>query len=237
MDKNLIILICIVAAVILICFLLSIASFSGEKFFKIYKKMQSKTTKTGYTASLFISELNSKYFDKKIHLQEIQANYGDYYDSGRKTIAINLKNENSLATLAVIAHEMGHAYQDVVEHKLASLNSLRRTGMIVGKLFLPTLFLGIVATFLIQSLLLVLGITAGILIFIVMLAISIKAKTLAIEKDATKRGLEFLREILPEDEVKQCKKLLDSAKMTYWADLLKLLFSWSGLTSKTEMFK
>ena len=237
MDKTTLILIGVGAVILLLCFLLSIASFSGDRFYETYKKLLKASTQTPFTASMFISALNRKYLQNKVQIMPISREAGDYYNSRQKLVALYLKKENSLASFAVIAHEMGHAYQDIVEGKLQSFNNLRRAGVIIGKLFLPVLLIGVVSLFLVENYLLVIGVTVAVLAFIILLAIIIKAKTISVEKDASDIGLGFLREILPEEEVKRCKKLLDSARLTYWADLIKLLLSWSGLTSKTEMFK
>ena len=162
---------------------------------------------------------------------------GDFYSSKNRIVGLNMTNEKSLGSFAVIAHELGHAYQDIVEGRLRSFNFLRKAGSFVGKLFLPILIAGIVALFFVEDYLLVIFATGIALGIIILLAFIIKAKTISIEKDASQRGVELLKEFLPDGEVKSCKKLLDSARLTYWGDLIKLLFGWSGLTSKTKMFK
>lgn len=237
MDQTTIIIIAIVAVLLLLCFLLGIASFSSDKFIEEYKRLSTKLTNSPYTASAFIKILNMKYLSNKVSVYPIRELGGDFYNSKKKVVGLNMSNEKSLASFAVIAHELGHAYQDIVEGKLGSFNSLRKAGMIIGKLCLPILIAGIVSLFFVENYLLVIVATVSTLAIIILLAIIIKTKTIGVEKDASARGLEFLKEFLSDDEVKQCKKLLDSARLTYWGDLIKLLFGWSGLTSTTKMFK
>lgn len=238
MDRTTIIIICVGAFLLFLCFLLTIASFSSDKFMDNYKKLLKKKTNSVFTVSAFLKIINAKYLKNKVSIVPINEDGGDFYNSKKKIIGFNMKSENSLAGFAVIAHELGHAYQDISEGKLQSFNNQRRTGAFIGKLFLPIFIIGIVLAFVFQEYYItVLISTLAILILIILLAIVIKTKTIAIEKDASNRGIQMLKEFLPDDEVKECKKLLDSARLTYWADLIKLLLSWSGLTSKTEMFR
>ena len=237
MDNNIVIVISVVAVIMLLIVLLTIGTFSNRNFMEVYNKIYAKQTKTPYDVSMFINHLNEKYLSNQIAIVPINKIGGDYYNSKKKMIAVNLSGQTSLATFAVIAHEMGHAYQDNVENKLKKFNRLRVAGSLIGKLFLPILIVGIVLLFLVENYYLVISGTLGAMVFIVLLAIIIKTKTIKIEKDASERGLNFLSEFLPDDEIKECKKLLNAARLTYWADLIKLLLGWSGLTNKTEMFK
>ena len=220
-----------------LCFLLTVASFSSDKFLNDYKKLSTKRTNSPYTVSSFTAIVNQKYLKNMVKIKPINRVAGDYYDSKNKMVALNVTSETSLAGFAVVAHELGHAYQDIVQNNLKKFNTLRLFGMIIGRLFLPVLIATIVSLFFVNNYSLALVVGGGVEVMIILLAIIIKTKTISIEKEASKRGIELLREILDDDEVKQCKALLDSARLTYWADLIKLLLGWSGLTNKTEMFK
>ncbi len=237
MDKTTLIIIIVGAFLLLLCFLLSIASFSSEKFVNLYKNLAKNTTDSPYTVASFFAMVNHKYLKDIIQVYGINQIAGDFYNAKKKIIGLNVSGQNSIASFAVVAHELGHAYQDIVENKLRGFNRLRLAGSLLGKLFLPIIIATIVLLFFVENYALVLLGGGAALLLIVVLAIIIKAKTITIEKDASARGLKLLGEFLPDDEIKQCKKLLDSARLTYWADLIKLLFGWSGLTSKTKMFK
>ena len=237
MDQTTITIIICAGIILLLCVLLAIATFSSDKFLEVYKELSKKTTSSAYTISSFFSIVNTKYLQQKIKVVPINEVGGDFYNSKKKIIGLNTNGQTSLASFAVVAHELGHAYQDIAEQKLRSFHNLRLSGMIIGKLFLPIIIATIALLFFIENYILVLIGGGLLLLIIVLLAIIIKAKTISIEKDASKRGLELLNEFLPDSEVKECKKLLDSARLTYWGDLIKLLLGWSGLTSKTKMFK
>jgi len=236
MDQTTIIIIA-GAFLLLLCFLLTIASFSGDKFMTEYKKLFEKTTRSPFTVTTFLNVLNNKYFDNQVQVLPIDTPGGDFYNSKKRVAGLYIAGQTSLASFAVVAHELGHAYQDLVEHQLRKFHNLRKVGGFIGKLFLPIVIATIVALFFVENYVLLLMGSGIAIVIIIMLAIIIKAKTISIEKDASKRGLELLSEFLPDDEIKQCKKVLDSARLTYWGDLIKLLLGWSGLTNKTEMFK
>ena len=231
------ILIGVGAFLLLLCFLLSVASTANDKFMKKYEKLLEKTTSTPFSVAMFFNAVNLKYLNNSIKVVGIDSIGGDFYNAKKKIIGLNKSGQTSLASFAVVAHELGHAYQDVVEKKLKSFNRARKCGMFIGKLFLPIVIATIVLLFFIENYFLVLIAGGATLLFIILLAIIIKTRTISIEKDASARGLELLSGMLSENEIKQCKKLLDSARMTYWADLIKLLFGWAGLTNKTKMFK
>ena len=236
MDTTVIVIIAL-AVVLALCLLLTIASFSADKFFNDYKRLSAFRTNSPYTVSSFVAIVNQKYLKNEVKTKPISRLAGDYYDAKNKVVALNITSETSLAGFAVVAHELGHAYQDVVQDSLRRFNKIRFFGMIVGKLFLPVLIATIVALFFVENYELVFLIGGGVEFFIILLAITIKSKTIAIEKEASQKGLELLGEILDDEEVKKYKTLLNSARLTYWADLIKLLLGWSGLTNKTEMFK
>lgn len=236
MDTTAIIII-VLAVILVLSLLLTIASFSSDKFLNDYKKLATFQTSSPYTVSAFVGIVNQNYLKNTVRIKPINRLAGDYYDSKNKVVALNITSETSLAGFAVVAHELGHAYQDIVQNNLKTFNKMRLFGMIIGRLFLPILIATIALLFFVENFTMVLLIGGGVEIFIILLAIGIKAKTISIEKEASTRGLELLREILDEKEVKKCKVLLDSARLTYWADLIKLLLGWSGLTNKTEMFK
>ena len=201
-----------------------------------YKRLLSKNTQTTNTVSLMINRLNSNILSNKVKIIPINRTGGDFYNAKQKVVAVNLNSEASLSTFAVIAHEMGHAYQDIVENKLYKFNVMRKIGIVLGKLFLPIVITSIILLFFVESYLTVLlggGLCLG---FIVLLSVIMKIGTIRIEKDATKKAVMFLEELLDKDEVRECKKLLKDARLTYWADFIKLLLGWSGLTRKTKMF-
>lgn len=228
----------ILGGIILLSILLSIASFSSERFMQIYEKCDQIKVKSGLTIQDFIYNLNYNYFNNSITIKQIEKKAGDFYNSKSKTIGLskNTLSSNSVASFAIVAHEMGHAKQDKEGKTLKRLNSLRYLGFFISLLFLPLLLASAILLFWMDKFLLVSIILASCAGLILILAIITKALTISLEKQASKYGLEFLKDFLNEEELKSAKNLLKSAKLSYWGDLLRLLFSWTLLTRKTKLF-
>lgn len=141
----------------------------------------------------------------------------------------------SVGAFAVAAHELGHALQDKESKKVKALNTMRTIGWIVGKLFLPLILAFIVLIFFqnLQTYAFIIGgVAAGIFLF----AVIIKLFIISIEKDASSRAIKMLDEFVPDAQMKDVKKILNAARLTYWSDLVRLLFGWSGLVRKTKLF-
>ena len=60
--------------------------------------------------------------------------------------------------------------------------------------------------------------------------------TIAIEKDASTKAEMFLKEVLTLSQVSRCKRFLLHARMTYWAEFLRLILFWTGFSRKTKLF-
>lgn len=239
MSTTIIIIIAVIAFIILLSAALSVASFSYEKFMQEYNRLVEIHITQDITILDFVHTLNYNVFNGKIALKAVDQDVLNYYVPKQKVIALSKKtlSSNTLASFAIVAHEMGHALQDKEGSKLKILNFLRRLGAIIGFLFLPLILAGIIILFFGQDLRLVSYILFACAGLILLLAIVIKARTISIEKDASNNGLEFLKQILSENEVLECKKLLNAARLTYWGDLFRLLLSWTMLTKKTRMFR
>lgn len=237
MSNELWIVIIIVILALLLCLLLAIANFAGERFFEKYKQMNAILVDEDITTQEFFNRINASHFEGRIQVAPVANVGGDAYAKGILFLSNQTLSSQGLAGFTIIAHEMGHALQDATGRKLKRLHALRWIGKIVGIFMMPCYLVGLV--------LLIIGgnlfywgigcIAAGFLIFL--LAIIIKAVTIAVEKDASKHAVAFLSEYLHEKEVKKCKRFLKDAKLTYWADLFRSLLGWTMLTRKSKLFK
>lgn len=161
---------------------------------------------------------------------------GDAYSKKTLYLSGATQSSQSLASFAIISHEMGHALQDKQGSKLKTLNFLRRFGKVLGWFLMPMFIGGIVLMVGWAELFWVgVGLLAGCALTLI-LALFIKLRMIAIEKQASAFALDFLKEILQEEQVKQCKKLLDSARLSYWADFFRTLLAWTFMTKKTKLF-
>ena len=68
-------------------------------------------------------------------------------------------------------------------------------------------------------------------------AISLKAQTSHVEKNASVEAIKLLQNFgFSDADILGAKKFLNSAKNTYTADFLCALLGWTGLTRKTNYF-
>ena len=236
MDKTWIIIICIIAFAVFICFLLAVANYSYDKFMDKYQKLNRRSIRNEVTPMQFVAMLDSQIFNGNLSVVQIDKVAGDAYSSGRLFLSTQTINNPSIASYTIIAHEIGHAKQDIEGNKIKRLNFLRRLGRLIGFLMSPLLIAGLIMLFL-GEMYTIIGyvlLACGVGIFI--LALVIKIMTISIEKDASKKAVEFLDMILNEEELRIAKKFLNDARMTYWADFLKIILGWTAMSKKGKLF-
>ena len=186
------------------------ASLYINSTYKKYSKIFNKKRITGAEAARIILDKNGL---KDIYVVETGGTLTDHYDPSRKVIRLSksIYNDESISSVAVAAHECGHAIQDKdgylflrIRSSLVPLvNFSSSAGYIV-------IFLGI----LMQSLNLIwLGIILEGIILLFQLI------TLPVEIDASKRGLKAIEEynLLNEIEMPNAKSVLIAAALTYVA--------------------
>ena len=230
-----IILILVVGVLLLLCFLLSLANFSGERFMERYQEMNKRYPKLEISPLDFINKLNYKYFEGKLKIVQISGVASDAYSKGKLFLSTDSLRNPSLASFTIIAHEMGHALQDKTGRKLKVLSRLRRLGKFLGTIMLPSIIAGVILM-LLGNKLFYWGIgLVAVGILILFLALFVKLRTIAIEKDASNKALVFLKETFNEEEVKECKSFLNDARLTYWAEFLRLCLGWTAMSKKTRL--
>ena len=232
----------VAVVVILICLGLAVASFAGENFSNALNQAREKRNTYGLTARDFVQEINDNHFNKSLSFARAEE-YQDHYGGGVIALSNQTMMSNSLASMATIAHELGHAKQDATGNTLKKHFRLRKTGRFVGFFFMPNALAGIAMSLLYffgvleEKLYLYLGLGfLGMAFLIFLFALVLKYKEIKIEKEASVFALDYLREFFTEPEVKICKEFLDSARLTYWADLFKTMLGWTMLTKNNKMF-
>ena len=231
------IILIIVAVVGVLSAMLAVGNFAGDKFMDIYEKMFNSQSMAEKTILEFINEQNFEQFNGKLKVARTKKLVGDAYSAKHKTLILTDKTltSNTMGAFAIVAHEMGHAQQDFTSGKLKTIKALHVLGWIFGKLFLPAVIAALVLLFFPQYSLyaIITGCVAGA---IFLFAVFLKLMTIRLEKDASSRAIKMLDEFVPSSEMKEIKKFLKAARLTYWSDLMRLLFGWSGLVKKTKMF-
>jgi Zn-dependent membrane protease YugP len=144
----------------------------------------------------------------------------DHYDPRNKNIYLSDSSvQNSVASVAVVAHELGHAQQDAQNYGPLKLRGAIVPAVQVGGWVGPALFM---AGFLFNSTQLA---WVGILAFA--LTAGFALVTLPVEFDASRRALAMLQgsQILAGDELDGAKKVLDAAALTYVAAAVQAILT------------
>lgn len=180
--------------------------------FNKYKKEPNLKEKSGAEVAREILDKNGL---KDIYVVETKGNLTDHYDPSRKVIRLSsdVYHKESVASVAVAAHECGHAIQDKNNYTFLRIRAFLVPFVnLSSKLGYVAILIGIIAN-LIDVVWLGIGLEAVILVF--------QLITLPVEFDASKRALKELEDmnILTENELVKGKVVLTSAALTYVASV------------------
>ncbi len=227
--------------ILFLIFALAIATYSGvqlEDTFNEYNKIPCSKKVTGGQFALFVS---NEVLNGQINVVRTNGFLTDAYSSRSKAVVLSDSTCDvaSVAALTVVAHEYGHAMQDLNHSKRFKLNkAIGKAVKILGFFMFPLAVLGIFMC-LIFPLNYVIGFSLlGASLGIFLLAIILKFITIPLEKDASKQGLKLLEKTgtFNEDELVMAKSLLKAALLTYIGDFLRAILWWTFLTKKTKLF-
>ena len=92
-------------------FIVTIAQSGVMSNYKKYKEIDSKTKLKGRDVARKILDANGL---KKVKIKEVSGELTDHYNPNDKTVNLSshIYNDSSIASVAVAAHECGHAIQD-----------------------------------------------------------------------------------------------------------------------------
>ncbi len=184
-----------------------------------YARVRARSGMTGAQAAQRILQMSGIH---DVQIQHIAGNLTDHYDPSGKVLRLSdsVYGSASVAAIGVAAHECGHALQHREGYfPLKFRSALVPAANIGSKLGLPLVILG-----------LILGIgfdlpgggyfsLAQIGIWVFSLAVLFQIVTLPVEFNASNRAVQILdrQGILAGEEVKQCRKVLSAAALTYVA--------------------
>ena len=161
-------------------------------------------------------------------IDEIEDELGDYYDPTKKNLILSTHSFHgtSISSVALAAHEAGHALQDKIGYRWIVLRmKLIPTTLILSQLLPILFFIG----FFMQAVFVV-KMTA----FIYSILFILQWMTLGVEIDASKRASQLLLKlgIVNKDELTHVQPMLKAAVFIYFAsfvssfsDLFHLLLS------------
>ncbi len=157
-----------------------------------------------------------------INVEGIPGRLTDHYDPRSRTLRLSqeVANGRSVASLAIVAHEVGHAVQDAVGYQPMKLRGFIVPAVTVGSWVGPLLFF---VGFLLRSTPLA---WVGVILFGGTALFALV--TLPVELNASARALAMLRDdgmIAADDEVSGAKSVLSAAALTYVAALAQTLMT------------
>ncbi len=180
-----------------------------------YKKKLNNKDLTGYDVARKILDKNKL---NDIIILETKGNLTDHYDPARKTIKLStdIYHGSSIASLAVAAHECGHAIQDKDGYKPMRIRSkIIPTVNICTRIGYLAIVIGIIFSYTL--------IEVGIVLLLSMLVFQLI--TLPVEFNASHRAIKELERLnlIDEEEKSSAKNMLIAAAFTYVASVLSTL--------------
>ena len=155
-------------------------------------------------------------------------NQVDYYNPLEKKVRISEDklHKKSITSIAVVAHEIGHAIQDKENYKPLLLRQkliektilFQRVGSFLLIIGLPSIFAITKSPFItFLAAILIMGcLSTNVVIHLI---------TLPVEFDASfKRALPILQKYVPNENMRQCRSVLRAAAFTYLAQSIVSIF-------------
>jgi len=192
------------------------AQFFVNSSYSKYKKIDNANGITGKEVARKILDANGL---NEVKVLEVAGTLTDHYDPTKKTVNLStdIYKDNSIASIAVAAHECGHAIQDKVGYTFLKLRHILVPSVnLCSKLGYFVIFIGLIFGFY-KVAMIGLVLLCAILLF--------QLVTLPVEFNASKRAMEQLRilNLTDNDGYDGVKKMLTSAAMTYVASLASTL--------------
>lgn len=198
------------------------AQFKTQSTFQVWAQVP-----TGTSAKKVAQDILTQYGIDDVRVEYTPGMLSDHYDPRDKVLRLSdaTYDSDSVAAIAVAAHEAGHA----IQHNRAYMPLMLRNAIAPAVGFASNTWIFIVLLgFLTRSVNLI---HVGIWVFGAVLAFSVI--TLPVEFDASGRALKILNNngTLQEEELQGARKVLTAAAMTYIAgalvallQLLRLIF-------------
>ena len=152
----------------------------------------------------------------------------DHYNPIEKKVHIGEDkiNKKSITSIAVVAHEIGHAIQDKEGYKpLLLRQKLIEKTIILQRLGSFLLIIGLPSIFAFTKSPLITFFAAILIMGCLSTNVVIHLITLPVEFDASfKRALPILQKYVPNENMKQCRSVLRAAAFTYLAQSIVSIF-------------
>ena len=185
--------------------------------FKKYSKVQSES---GWTANEMSEMILEHQGIRSVDVRRVSGHLTDNYNPSNDVLSLSdsTYSGTDIASLAVAAHECGHAVQKHTGSFLMTLRSILVPVTNIGSMLaVPVAVIGVILSFfLISSEVPTVIIAIGIVLY------SLTTIFAPVEIDASRRALKMLSssDVLNDRELSQAKKVLTAAAMTYVASLV-----------------
>ena len=175
---------------------------------------------SGYEAARIL--LRSINLDQ-IRVEKVPGNLSDHYDPRKNVLRLSsgVADGRSVASLGIVAHEIGHAMQDATNYAPLRLRSGLVPAVSIGSWLGPIVFfIGFFLSGFTGS-----TTVAWIGLFLFAGTVVFALVTLPVEFNASRRAMDLLRTYQLADgrELKETKQVLDAAALTYVAALAQSL--------------
>ena len=182
-----------------------------------YKKIDASGGKSGRDIARKILDANGL---ENVKIQEVAGTLTDHYDPTNKTVNLStdIYGDASIASIAVAAHECGHAIQDKVGYTFLRIrHKMVPTVNLCSKLGYVVIFIGLIAG-LFNVAVIGLILLGAILVF--------QLVTLPVEFNASSRAKKQLIELglVNESDSSGVSSMLFAAALTYVAALASSIF-------------
>ena len=200
--------------------LLTIVLSSRSRIKRVYRKYLNVGNQSNLTGGQF-AQIASEQLDLNLQLGVADGELVDAYNYKTRMLIMSraVCNSASLASLTIVAHELGHALQHAKNDPMFGLSHIwSKINRFTKKFFVPFLVAGVITLFFNMGLATTfLWISLGIFAF----NIFDKIFNIPVEYNASKRALWYLKEYhyLSPSEIGKAKKLLGIAAQTYIASL------------------
>lgn len=204
----------------LIFVVIIVAIVAQAKVYSAYDKYSKKTSSLGLTGQMLAQKLCEQN-NLALTIRSCSGKLSDHYNPKDKSINISQENFNSssVASIAIVAHEFGHAMQDQEEYAPLKIRQFAiKVSSFASKALLPFLIVSILLSIFI-------GYVGTIMLFVVVVvyafSLFINLVTLSVEVDASNRAKKMLSTMISdEEEQKAMSNMLSAAAMTYVASML-----------------
>ena len=190
-----------------------LASAKVNSTYRKYAGVSSRSGMTGADAARHLLNSNGIY---DVQIEHVSGNLTDHYDPKNRVLRLSdsVYGSSSVAAIGVAAHECGHAIQHAQGYApLAFRTAMVPAVNIASTISWPLIIIG----FLLNGNLSTILLQGGIILFSV--AVLFQLVTLPVELNASNRALALLEQngILYDQELKQSRKVLGAAALTYVA--------------------